>query len=160
MSVLKNQNEIAIFIESGSKLHQIKTQLMDEIQIGKTPLEIDNLAKDLISKAGGTPSFMTVGGYKWATCITINDEVVHGVPDKDSFKDGDVVSLDVGLLYKGWHTDTSDTKYLLVNNQKADKNIQKFLETGKLALKKAIAQAKPGNRIGNISKTIQDIIEN
>ncbi|KKP59820.1 MAG: Methionine aminopeptidase [Candidatus Gottesmanbacteria bacterium GW2011_GWA1_34_13] len=162
MSVLKNQADIDVLVKCGSYLHQIKTQLMQEIKIGKTPLYIDNLAKDLIFKVGGSPSFMTVKGYKWATCITVNDEVVHGVPDNDPFLEGDIVSLDIGLLCKGWHTDTSYTKYLKLEtrNSKLENEVEKFLDIGKLALKKAIVQVKPGNRIGHISHAIQETVEN
>jgi methionyl aminopeptidase len=159
MSVLKKQVDIDIIIAGGKILHEIKQKLIAEIQVGKVPLHVDNLAKKLIKDAGGSPSFMTVGDYKWATCISVNDEVVHGVPDLDTFQEGDVVGLDVGMEYKGWHTDTSYSIRIKNQKSKIKDNIDKFLDIGQLALKKAIAQARPGNRIGHISKTIQDIVE-
>jgi methionyl aminopeptidase len=146
-------------IECGKLLHQIKQKLLQKINIGATPLQIENLAQKLIKVTGGIPSFMTVADYKWATCITVNDEVVHGIPDNDSFVDGDIVSLDIGLLYKGWHTDTSETVLVTIDKKQVTSDVIKFLETGKKALKLAIEQVKPGNRIGHISEAIQTIIE-
>lgn len=148
-------------IAGGKILRRIKKQLINEIKVNAVPLQIDNLAKELIKEAGGYPSFMTVRGYKWATCICVNDEVVHGIPDNEPFKEGDVVGLDIGLLYQGWHTDTSTTKWLKpqIPNSKFQKETEMFIKTGKTALKRAIGQAKAGNRVGHISRAIQDTVE-
>lgn len=159
--MLKTAKEIELMREGGKKLHDIREELLRHIKIGKTPLEIDQLAKKMIAKSGGTPSFMTVNDYQYATCIAVNDVVVHGIPTKEPFVPGDVVGLDVGLLYKGFHTDTSWSIQLVGERvgEPTSKEVAKFLKTGEEALRKAIQQAKPGNRIGHISKAIQDEVE-
>lgn len=159
MSQVKTATEIGLMREGGKKLRAIRERLLAELKPGAVPLQIDDLAKRLIKEAGGTPSFMTVKDYSWATCININDMVVHGIPTSEPLKEGDVVGLDVGLLYEGFHTDTSWTRLVHSSQFAVDNQVEKFLKTGEEALNKAINQAKPGNRVGHISQKIQEIIE-
>lgn len=159
MSLIKTAADLALMQEGGQKLHDIREKLLDQIKVGAIPLEIDDLAKRLIKEAGGAPSFMTVNGYKWATCISVNDGVVHGIPTKVPLKPGDRVGLDVGFLYQGFHTDTSWSVYLDSFDEQKNRQIHKFLQVGETALKKAIQAACFGNRIGHISKAIQDTVE-
>lgn len=146
---IKTPHDIAVMAEGGKKLSQIKLQLIQAVKPGVTTLELDYLAKDLIKQAGGKPSFAMVPGYKWATCININDVVVHGVPNDTKIRKGDKVGIDVGIYYLGFHTDTSIT----IGGP------QKFLEVGRSALKKAIEQARPGKRIADISEAMQETVE-
>src|SRR3989344_1114557 len=106
---IKTPQDIAVMAEGGKKLSKIKADLVGAVKPGVTTLELDNLAKDLIKQAGGKPSFAMVPGYKWATCININDVVVHGVPNDTKIRAGDKVGIDVGIYYLGFHTDTSTT---------------------------------------------------
>lgn len=154
------QNKISTMKEGGEILGKILKQLLTQVKPGVDTIEIDQLASKLIKNSGGIPSFKTVNGYKRATCICVNDEVVHGIPD-DKLKDGDVVCIDVGLLYKGFHTDTAWTVQAgsVKGKEESNKEIERFLRAGQETLYKAIAQAKAGNRIGNISKVIQEGIE-
>ena len=118
-------------------------------------MDIEEKAVQLIGKSGGEASFKKVRNYSWATCINVNAGLVHGIPSKEVvFKKGDLVSIDVGLFYKGFHTDTS----VSVGIGLEAKN-QKFLDTGSDAVKAAIAEVKPGNRIFDLSMAIQDTIE-
>lgn len=149
--LLKTPSEIKIMSEGGSKLARVKKALKEVVLEGVSAKEIDDLADALIEKEGGKPSFKMVPGYHWATCINVNEGVVHGIPKKQIvFKRGDVVSIDVGLFYKGFHTDTSFTVGIEVDSVKA-----KFLETGRLALRDAISNAGPGKRIYDISAAIE-----
>ena len=117
-------------------------------------MEIEKLADSLINKSGGKPSFKMVDGYKYATCVNVNAGVVHGIPKKEIvFKDGDIVSVDVGIFYKGFHTDTSISVLLGKDDEKSH-----FLDIGKSALKKAIKQAKRGKRIWHISQAMEKAI--
>jgi methionyl aminopeptidase len=151
---IKTASEVKIMAEAGRKLGRVKKSLMDSIKIGTNAAEIEELANKLISKEGAKPSFKMVPGYKWATCINVNDGLVHGIPGRNIvFKRGDVVSLDVGLFYKGFHSDTSDTKGLEV-----DKDTAKFLKTGREALKKAIGEVNAGRRIYDISEAIEKTV--
>ncbi|MEK7112535.1 MAG: type I methionyl aminopeptidase [Patescibacteria group bacterium] len=152
---LKTPSDISIMAEGGKKLSKIKKALKESISEGVRASDVDELAQKLIEKEGGKPSFMMVPGYKWATCVNVNDGLVHGIPKKEVvFKKGDIVSVDVGFFYKGFHTDTSFTVGLT-----SDGGVEKFLKTGRLALKKAIHQVKVGKRIFDISKAIEDVVK-
>jgi methionyl aminopeptidase len=158
--MVKTPAEIALMREGGRHLSKILKQLLAEVKEGAVPLEIDHRAKKLIAETGGSPSFLTVNDYQYATCISVNDGVVHGIPTTTPFKAGDIVSVDIGLLYKGYHTDTSWSVYLPPVKQTPEtKAIGVFMEVGKQALEKAIAAARVGNHIGHISQAIGDTVE-
>lgn len=160
MSAIKSTQEIAIMRAGGQKLGQILQQLLDQVKPGVTGSDIDRIATDLIKAAGGAPSFLTVPGYHWATCVSVNEGVVHGIPTDVPFAIGDVVSVDIGMIYEGYHTDTSWTKYLKPQSPTPiSKNIQQFLDTGEAALQHAFVAAHAGNRIGHISQAIQQTVE-
>ena len=146
---IKTAREIEIMAEGGEMLAGIRDEMVRVAKPGMTTGQLDALANKLITEAGGKPSFKMVPGYKWATCININDMVVHGVPDDTKIRRGDKIGIDVGMYYLGFHTDTSITV----------SGPQKFLEVGELALKKAIEQARPGNRIYDLSEAMQKIVE-
>jgi methionyl aminopeptidase len=152
---IKSESDIKKMAEGGKKLYEIKKALVEKIEIGISASEIEKLADMLIKKSGGKASFKMVPRYSWSTCINVNSGVVHGIPHKHlKFRKGDIVSIDVGFFYKGFHTDTSITIGLGV-----DKKKQKFLEAGKRALNGAINEAVVGNRIYDISKVIQNYLE-
>lgn len=159
---IKTPEELEIMAEGGSKLGKILDQLLFQAQAGVKLLDLDTLAEKLIIEAGGKPSFKTVPGYKWSTCLCVNDMVVHGIPTSYLLKDGDVLTIDVGMLYGGFHTDAAWAK--LINKQQAtsgkrQEEKEKFLKVGEEALQKAIAKAQAGNHIGHISEVIQTIVE-
>jgi methionyl aminopeptidase len=152
---VRSKEEIKIIIDGGKRLAEIKKSLEENVKVGVNAWEIEKLASKLIKKSGGEPSFTRVSGYHWATCINVNEGIVHGIPRKDMvFRAGDVVSVDVGLYYKEFNTDTSFSKGLDI-----DRDTQKFLDVGKLALDNAIAMAVPGGRIFDISKAIEDTLK-
>ncbi len=152
---LKTPGEIKIMAQGGKKLHQVKQKLVQSVKPGVTGVELDHLATELITAAGGQPSFQMVPGYHWATCINTNDLVVHGIPNTTKLKTGDVVGIDVGMYYHGFHTDTSIT--VLVGSSTA--STQKFLDTGKKALNKAISLAKSGHKVASVSAAMQTTVE-
>lgn len=136
--------------EGGRRLKRVFDEVLPQIRAGVSKKEIDQKVEELILKFGGEPSFKMVPGYHWASCITVNEEVVHGIPNEYLFKEGDMVSLDAGMYYKGFHTDRAETIKI---------QDTKFLEVGKFALKLAIGAARPGNRVGHISLVIQKTVE-
>jgi len=149
---IKTSDEIKLMAEGGQKLYEIKLELRELIKDGITTLEIENKADQLIKSAGGKASFKMVPGYSWATCININAGVVHGVPKSQvSIKNNDIVSVDVGFYYKGFHTDSAFSVSVGKSSE-----MKKFLDSGKEALKDAIKATKKGNRIYDISKAIED----
>ncbi|MGH7204394.1 MAG: type I methionyl aminopeptidase [Candidatus Levyibacteriota bacterium] len=160
---LKTPEEIKIMQYGGHILATVLGEVMDAAQPGATELELDTLAEKRIRELGGEPGFMKVKGYHHSTCMSTNDVVVHGIPGDYTFQIGDVVGVDCGVYYKGFHTDMSDSKRIEPDSGQArmtkKDEVDVFLEVGKTALDEAIKQAVIGNRIGHISQTIQRIVE-
>jgi len=150
-----NQKKYQKMVLGGHRLKQVKIALKSFIKPGITLAEIDFLADNLITKFGDFPSFKTVSGYHYATCINLNQGIVHGIPNQTRIKPGDLVSVDLGLVHSGFHLDSALT---LQVPPLSDSN-SKFLETGKKALQNAIEQAIPNNSIYQISQAIQTTIE-
>lgn len=153
---LKTPEEFEIMKEGGKKLIFIKNELVKATKVGVSVLEIDNLAEKLILETGGKPSFKMVKDYAWSTCININKGVVHGIPHKSLiFKEGDLVSIDLGLYYKGFHTDTSISFDL-----NGSKKVKEFLNAGKEAFENAVLSIDPNNSyVYDISKAIEDTVK-
>ncbi|MCX6791703.1 MAG: type I methionyl aminopeptidase [Candidatus Gottesmanbacteria bacterium] len=151
---IKTPEEIATMREGGKKLGIILEDLLAFSTPGAVLTDIEKRANELIEKSGATASFKTVPGYKWATCLNVNEVVVHGIPTSYALRDGDVLTIDIGLLYKGFHTDTAGTKII-----GSSKKNEEFLKVGQLALERGIEAARIGNRIGDISKIVQETIE-
>lgn len=155
MIKIKTPQDLKIMAEGGNKLSRVKKILGEAVKEGVTAKDIEDLAMKLIHEERAEASFAKVPGYSWATCVNVNEGLVHGIPSRDViFKDGDVVSIDVGVYFKGFHTDTSITVAI---NPKP--NIRDFLRVGKETLNKAIKAAKPGNHVYDISKAIEENIE-
>ena len=152
MISLKTPQEIKIMKEGGKRLALVSQKILKEVCLGVQLNALNNLADELIKKQGGFPSFKMVKGYHWATCLSVNQGVVHGIPGSYRVKEGDLISLDIGIFFKGFHTDMANT--IRVDSQNNVRSKDKFLEAGKKALCRAIAQAKPGNRVGHISAVI------
>jgi methionyl aminopeptidase len=152
---IKTPEEIQIMVEGGKKLARVKKALAEAVSVGVSSLDIENLAVKLIKEEGAEGSFNKVPGYSWVTCISVNEGLVHGIPSKDVvFKDGDIVSIDVGLYFGGFHTDTSIT--VGINPSSENK---KFLNVGIMALQKAISKAMVGNYVFDISEAIESTVE-
>lgn len=151
--------KIAAMQEGGAVLSATLKELLDFSVPGVPLLEIEALAQKRIKEAGMKPSFSTVADYKWATCLCINDVIVHGVPSIYEMQEGDVLTIDVGLIHKTYHCDTAWTKIISHQPSAVSHQTEKFLDIGKEALRKAIEVARAGNRVGHISQTIQRVVE-
>lgn len=156
MIPMKTKKEVEIMAHGGKILASVLRETLVVAKPGVTELELDALAEKRIREQGGEPGFQKVPGYKHTICISTNDVVVHGIPTNYVLQEGDVVGIDCGVFYKGFHTDMSDS--IIVGKGKNAEN-QKFLDTGKRALNEAIKIVQVGNRVGHISKTIQTIVE-
>lgn len=161
---IKTTTEIEKMKEGGKILAEVLSKILRHAKPGTSELELDRLAEKLIGEKGGESGFKKVKGYRYTICISTNDVVVHGVPTVYRLREGDVVGIDCGVYFRGFHTDMAETlRVSTINNQQLTVNkrdkIDKFLDVGKKALEEAIKVAKAGNRIGHISKTIQEIVE-
>lgn len=161
MSRLRNSYELKLMKESGRIAACALKRAIEEIKVGVSGLEVDKAVEQEIYKQGGDLSYKTVPGYKYATCVTVNEQVVHGIPTDRKFIAGDVVSIDLAVMYKGWHTDCAWS--ILVSGQGTGNSEQlektKFLKAGEQALWEGIKQAVDGNRVGDISSAIQKKVE-
>ncbi|HOZ03174.1 MAG TPA: type I methionyl aminopeptidase [Candidatus Woesebacteria bacterium] len=135
----------------GKALAEIKTELQRFVKVGTSFFEIEALAQKLIQQKGMLPSFSTVPGYDWATCIMRNDALCHGIPTAEKVKDGDIVSIDVGLINQGYHLDTSIS--FGVGTLSAKKH--RFLADSLKALNTAIALVRPGQTVYALSRAIE-----
>lgn len=144
--------DIAKIRQGGKILAAVLQKVLLEVTPGMTTLELDRYAGQLIVAAGAKPSFKMEKGYRFATCMNVNDMVVHGIPTKYKLREADILGIDLGVYYQGFHTDASWTVELGTKNAK-------FLKTGRTALEAAIKQCRVGNHVGDISKAIQDAVE-
>lgn len=153
MTLIKSPTQLNNIREAGQKLAQVLVDIKAHLKPGVTTLTLDQHIGDLIAKQGATPSFLHYEGYPYASCISVNEQVIHTFPSTYRLKKGDIVTIDVGLWYKRVCVDAartfgvatiSDTKKLLLNAT------QKALNAG-------IAQAQVGQRIGAISSSIQAV---
>ncbi len=156
----KTPEEIKLINEGGKILRAILHRAGEMAKPGVSTKQLSDFADSQIRKAGGTPSFIGYGSRKnpfpAALCTSINDVVVHGIPSaKDILQEGDIVGLDIGMVYKGLFTDTAIT----VPVGKVSPVATKLIATTKKALAEAIKQAKPGNRIGDIAYITQKTVE-
>ncbi len=155
----KTPQEIAIMRDGGKRLGSVLQQLLAFAQPGISLIEIDEKAGELIAAYDAVPSFTSVRGYKWPTCLCVNENVVHCIPTKRVLVDGDVLTIDVGLIYKGFHTDTAWTKIIGTDTSPEKQSKERFLEVGQHALSEAIKLTTIGTYIGTISASTQQIIE-
>ncbi len=153
MTRIKSPQEIAIMKEAGHISKMAMEKAVNIIEAGITKRELDAIATKTILGEGGKLSFTTVDDYKYATCITVNDEIVHGIPDNTKLKNGDIVSIDLGTMLGGLHTDCATSR--IVGRGELDP----FLKAGHLALIEAIKVVKDGVYVGDISSVIQKILE-
>lgn len=150
----RNASEQGLMRKSGIIAARALKRALELIKVGVSELEVDKAVEEEIYKQGGDLSYKTVPGYKFATCITVNEQVVHGIPTDRKFESGDLVSVDLAVMYKGWHTDSA---WSVLVGKDAEK--EKFLKVGEQALWEGIKQAVDGNRVGDISHSIQTTIE-
>lgn len=152
---IKTKEEIEIIEEGGRILSGIIKELKDISKPGISTEELDKFAEELILKAGATPAFKGFQDYPAALCSSINQVIVHGLPSDYRLKEGNILSLDLGLKYKGYFTDMAITFPI----GKVAPKIQHLLDTTKEALKIGIKETRPGNTFGDIGNAIQKYVE-
>ncbi|MBS1713704.1 MAG: type I methionyl aminopeptidase [Armatimonadetes bacterium] len=156
MIILKKDSEIAKMRESGRILARTMRLCAEAIEPGKTtPKMLDELAEKLIREKGALPSFLGYRGYPATACISVNDVVIHGIPDDRVLQDGDIIDLDFGVLKDGFHADSAWT-FAVGPVSKAAERLLKITEE---SMWQGIAKAKVGNKVGEISCTVQKYVE-
>lgn len=158
---LKSKQDIEKLAEGGKILGEVLDVLADQVKAGKTSRELDALAQKLIAQRGCVPSFLNYapGGYApfpAALCVSVNDVVVHGLPNDERLEQGDLVGLDLGLIYqKKYFLDSARSVGVGIVN----KSTQKLLKVTEESLSRGIEMSQVGNRIGDISHAVQEYVE-
>lgn len=153
---LKTEEEIAIIRESAQILGKAHGEVAKRVKVGVKTIELDRIAEEYIRDNGGIPSFKNYNGsFPASLCISVNEVVVHGFPSNYELKEGDIISVDCGVYYKGFHSDSAYTYPL----EGASKEDLLLLERTYESLMLAIANAKAGNRIGDVGNAIQSYVE-
>ena len=147
---IKSPREIELMRESCRLLEIVHDELGEALHAGMTTKEVDSMGEALIRKLGGIPNFLHYNGYPASICVSVNEEVVHGIPGKRVLREGDVVSLDAGLIYKGYHSDAART-YII---GEASDDIKKLVEVTKQSFFEGIKMARAGNYLYDISNAI------
>lgn len=152
MITIKSKREIELLKIAGNIVYQTHQYLKPYIKEGITTKELDKLAEDFIKSKDATPSFKGYEGFPSTLCTSINSEVVHGFPSDRKLKNGDIISIDIGACYKGYHGDSAWTYTV----GEVDDKSKQLLEDTEKSLYVGLKQVKPGNRIGDIGYAIEE----
>jgi len=156
MIICKTPREIEIMREAGKIVALTHQEMQKHIAPGITTKELDEIADRFIRQHDAVPSFKGYNGFRGSICASVNEELVHGIPGNRTLKDGDIISIDIGAHYKGYHGDSAWT--YPVGSISAD--TQKLLDVTEESLFLGLKEAKPGVRLSNISHAIQTYVEN
>jgi methionyl aminopeptidase len=153
--IIKSEREIALMRQAGRIVGTVLDTLSRRVKPGMKTKELDIIAAEAVERLGGTPSFKGYRGFPANLCVSVNDEVVHGIPGERVLREGDIVSLDFGAIYKGFHGDGAIT----VGVGEIDSKAKELVDTTRGALAAGIAAAHAGARLGDISAAIQGYAE-
>ena len=153
--IIKSDDEIVIMRQAGSIVAQTLQKLLAELRPGLVVKELDAIVRREFAKHGVVPTFLGYHGYPATVCVSVNDEIVHGIPGKRVLTDGDVVSIDLGCTYKGFVADHAITA--IVGTPKP--GTRELVDVTSGALQEGIRHMRPGNRLGEVSHAIGEYIE-
>ncbi|WP_028781734.1 type I methionyl aminopeptidase [Thalassobacillus devorans] len=155
MIITKTPREIEIMREAGNIVAHTHQELKKHIQPGITTGELDRIAEEFISSRDAIPSFKGYNGFRGSICASVNEELVHGIPGDRKLNEGDIISIDIGAKYKGYHGDSAWTYPV----GEIDEKTEDLLRVTETSLFKGLDEAKPGVRLSNISHAIQSYVE-
>lgn len=155
MIVLKTEREIEIMREAGKIVAKTHLELQQHIRPGITTKELDYIAEKFIQSQGAIPSFKGYNGFTGSICTSVNEELVHGIPGKRVLREGDIISIDIGAYYNGYHADSAWTYPV----GEIDEESKRLLKVAEQSLYRGLEEAKPGARLTNISHAIQTYVE-
>ncbi len=151
---IKNEEQIEKMRRAGQMLARVHAELARELKEGMTTKDVDRLVEEMILSFGGQPNFKNYNGFPAAACVSLNDEVVHGIPsDKRFLRDGDIITIDTGVLLEGYHSDAARTHAIGNVTDEA----RRLIEVTEESFFEAIKRAKPGNHISDIGQVVQTI---
>ena len=155
MIQLKNSQQISAMMEAGRITGEALLKAREHIREGVSTLEIDKIIREYIERCGAKPSFLGYGGFPGSACISINDEVIHGIPSKSRIlKEGDIVKVDVGAFYKGFHGDSART----IPVGRVSDEAEKLIRVTRESFFAGVANMKVGNRIGDIGSDRKSVV--
>ena len=155
MIQLKNGEQIKIMKEAGRITGEALLVARDHVRPGISTYELDRLVREHIEKAGAKPSFLGYGGFPGSACVSINDEVIHGIPSKKRFlEEGDIDKVDVGAFYKGFHGDSART----IPVGRVSDEAKKLIEVTRASFFAGVEQMKVGNRLGDMGAAIDRLV--
>ncbi|MGV2393864.1 UNVERIFIED_CONTAM: type I methionyl aminopeptidase [Campylobacter lari] len=154
MITIKSQREIELISKSCKILAEVKAILYDFIRPGVSLKELDSLAFNEIIKRGAKPAFKGLYGFPATACISVNHELIHGIPSDYVIQDGDIVKVDLGCIYQGYNSDSAFTKGV----GKITESDKKIIEVAKKSFEAGLAAIKPGARVGDISAAVGKVI--
>ena len=156
MIQLKNSAQISAMAEAGRITGEALLVAREHVREGISTKELDTVIREYIEKCGAKPSFLGYGGFPGSACISINDEVIHGIPSKNRIlREGDIVKVDVGAFYKGFHGDSART----IPVGKASEEALKLIEVTRKSFFDGVAAVQAGNRMGDVGSAIQNCVE-
>ncbi len=155
MISVKNKDQLKLMCVAGRITGEALALAGESIKPGVTTKQLDTIIRQHIERCGAKPSFLGYGGFPGSACISINDEVIHGIPSQRVIEEGDIVKVDVGAFYKGFHGDSANTFAV----GKVSYEAMKLIEVTKESFWRGIAEAKPGNRVGDIGYAVQSYVE-
>lgn len=154
--IIKSEKEIELMRESGRILAKVLQELQTIVRPGISTLDIDKKCAELIRSYDCIPSFLNYNGFPASVCVSVNSEVVHGIPNKNHIlREGDIVSLDCGVIYKGFHSDAART----VAVGEISKDAKRLIEVTEQSFYEGIKYAKAGNHLHEVSEAIQAYVE-
>jgi methionyl aminopeptidase len=151
MAQVKTDAEIEKISKACLLAADILAELKGHVKVGITTLELEEIADRLFRKKGAIPAFKGYRGYRFATCLSINEEVVHGLPGKRTLKDGDIIGVDVGAIVDGYYGDNAETFPV----GKISAEAKRLISATRNALNKAMAEARDGNHLGDVSFAVE-----
>ena len=156
MIQLKNSQQIFAMMEAGRITGEALLKAREHIREGVSTAQIDKIIREYIERCGAKPSFLGYGGFPASACISVNDEVIHGIPSKTRIlKEGDIVKVDVGAFYKGFHGDSART----IPVGRVSEEAEKLIRVTRESFFAGVANMKVGNRIGDVGSAIQECVE-
>lgn len=156
MIQLKNSAQISAMKEAGRITGEALLKVREHVREGVSTKELDTIIREYIERSGAKPSFLGYGGFPASACISINDEVIHGIPSaKKILREGDIVKIDVGAFYKGFHGDSART----IPVGKVSDEAMRLIKVTRDSFFAGVDMLKPGNRIGDVGSAIQECVE-